>query len=89
MTPVMWAASCGSPHILQYLCGQTNADLNKKADKDNIYGSPIHMACLCNNFECLEYLLKFGKKGFEPLKMVTLQGNYGGLKPMHVCARQG
>ena len=21
--------------------------------------------------------------------MVTLQDNYGGLKPMHVCARQG
>jgi ankyrin repeat protein len=47
MTPCMWAATQADPSIIKYLCEETEADLNQIADDTNIYGSPMHLACLC------------------------------------------
>ena len=66
MTPLMWAASCGNIDNLKLLC-ESDADLNKLANKENVYGSPIHMACLCNHYECLEFLLNLEKPNYHPL----------------------
>jgi len=49
MTPCMWAASAGFEDVLSILVHQGKADLNKIADDLNLYGSPMHMACLCNH----------------------------------------
>jgi len=59
MTPILLAASQGQNSIIEYLVN-AGGDLNKKGEELNVYGSPMHMACLCNLPETVEFLLDPG-----------------------------
>ena len=56
MTVIEWAATQNDPSIIKYLCEETDADINAIGDELNIYGSPMHLACLCKQEEVLKYL---------------------------------
>ena len=57
MTPCEWAACQGFKEILEYLARDGKAKLSAKGDDLNLYGSVLHIACLCNHTEIIEYLL--------------------------------
>ena len=89
MTPCMWAASNGDIVILEYLLKESKADFSKVGDEKNLYGSPLHMACLCNQARGLKYMLHdLVTEGYDAVHMSSKLVNYGGLTCLHICARQ-
>ena len=87
MTPILLAASQGQNSIIDYLV-KNGGDLNKHGEELNIYGSPMHMACLCNLPETVEFLLDPGlQEGYNPLTVCSARLNYGALNVFHVCAK--
>ena len=89
MTPVQLAASQGDLSILDYLVRECKADLDKKGDDLNLFGSPMHMACLTKQSEVLEYLLNDDLvEGYDPVAVIAGKTNYGALNVFHICAKQ-
>ena len=89
MTPVQLAASQGDIDILNYLVHECKADLDKKGDDLNLFGSPMHMACLTKQSEVLEYLLDDDLlEGYDPVAVIAGKTNYGALNVFHICAKQ-
>lgn len=69
---------------------EAKSSLTKAGDERNLFGSPVHMACLCDNSEALYYLLfECQQEGYDPLEIAVKKKNYGGMTAMHLCARQG
>lgn len=92
MTPCQWAASHGELEMLRYLVREAGASLTKPGDELNIYGSPMHLACLCDHDHILQYLAyetEAPDKEFNPLLMASALTNYGANTCLHVCAAQG
>ena len=56
MTPAMWASAQGHLEIIQYLVREAGSSLTKHGDPQNIYGGPMHLACLVDNVEMFAYL---------------------------------
>ena len=92
MTPCQWAACQGYLETLQYLVRDAKASLTKGGDELNLYGSVMHIACLCNHVDVVNYLLtetEAHDEEYDALSMVTAKVNYGGMNVFHICARQG
>ena len=84
----MWAASNGDINSIEYLVKEGKAKFSMKGDDKNLFGSPLHMAILCNNKEALAYMLHELKcEGYDPVHMASEYVNYGGLTCLHICAR--
>lgn len=89
MSVIEWAATQTDPTILKYFCEETDADIHAVGDELNIYGSPMHLACLCKHQEVLAYLCSDTFKDTEMLIMASTKVNYGGNNCTHICAMQG
>ena len=90
MTPCEWAACQGHLDILQYLARDAKAKISANGDPLNLYGSVLHIACLCNQTQIVEYLLRETEaddKEYDAIDFCTSKLNYGGLNVFHICAR--
>ena len=77
---------------LKFLAREGKGSLTKPGDERDLYGSPMHVACLSNNRPVLEYLLSETEafdKQYDALTMASSKVNYGGMNVFHICTRTG
>lgn len=75
---------------MTYLVKEVGCSLTKLGDDDNLYGSPMHLVCLMDNVEILDYLCNETNaidKEYNPMIMASAIVNYGGNGCLHVCGR--
>ena len=80
-TALHWASVNGSEEIVETLL-QLGAEISAQTDEGL---TPLHMACLHNNFNVASCLLKVNKAS---VSVKTSRGDYEGSTPLHIAARR-